>query len=492
MRDYFALDVRSLALFRWCLGAMTLVEALARISTHVAHYTDAGVLPRELLTRLSAHGVWSLHMLDGGPALQVALLGAMGLSGLTLAVGWWARSSAAVAYLLLVSAMHRNPLIEHAGYSYLALLLLWMAFVPSAAVWSVDAWRARRRGAGLPAARVVGLGTVALFLQPWLMYTMVAWSKLQYAPWHEGRAVYAMLHKTHYVRELGKWALTVPGFVPFATYATVVGEILIAVLWLSPVRRALARTAAVLLGMAFQLSLFVMVNIGLFQPIAAASALPILPRSFWDRFARARRAVAEGQDDPRPLDPIFARPGSRAAVSPRAWLGAAPVTVLLALSLIAAVTSMPRQRVDRPEWIETPLRIFFLGQRWRMFANIDTTRQGYWVPFGVTRDGRRVDLWRLRPEVSFDEPDNYSSEMPTDHWRIYWSTISNEHYAPFRPGLAHYFCRRWNGRFPDDPVEKVNVVWAKKVAVDPQQPIRRQMLSLVELPCPSGEGGARP
>ncbi len=58
----FAIDIRSLALMRICLGLLLLTDLISRSRTLVAHYTDQGILPRKvLLSDFSQSASWSIN-----------------------------------------------------------------------------------------------------------------------------------------------------------------------------------------------------------------------------------------------------------------------------------------------------------------------------------------------------------------------------------------------------------------------------------------------
>lgn len=51
-------DLRSLALFRICLGILILVDLIVRFQDLKAHYTDFGVLPRHILIEKFLNSWW--------------------------------------------------------------------------------------------------------------------------------------------------------------------------------------------------------------------------------------------------------------------------------------------------------------------------------------------------------------------------------------------------------------------------------------------------
>jgi hypothetical protein len=88
LRRRFAVDRRSLAAFRIALGLVLLVDIARRARDSTAFYTDAGVLPRELLgTVAPGYEAVSLHALSGGLWLQSLLFALAAAAALALLVG---------------------------------------------------------------------------------------------------------------------------------------------------------------------------------------------------------------------------------------------------------------------------------------------------------------------------------------------------------------------------------------------------------------------
>ncbi len=136
----FALDLRSLALFRVLLALTLAFDALHRLINLGAFHTDAGLLPRDQWAQLSDPiWRWSLHLANGESWSQGLFLLAQALSALALALGWRTRVAGLLTWLLLVSVDNRNPLVLDAGDTLLAALLFWSLFLPMGARWSVDA-----------------------------------------------------------------------------------------------------------------------------------------------------------------------------------------------------------------------------------------------------------------------------------------------------------------------------------------------------------------
>ena len=79
MRNYlrrtFGIDLRSLALFRICVGIILLIDICVRFSDLTVHYVDSGVLPRDVATKETL-SIWvsSFHLITGSAIGQSILL----------------------------------------------------------------------------------------------------------------------------------------------------------------------------------------------------------------------------------------------------------------------------------------------------------------------------------------------------------------------------------------------------------------------------------
>lgn len=139
----FGIDVRALAAFRIGLAGILLIDLWNRSYDLVAHYSDAGILPRLARMELYDHGAaqrlwWSLHMASGEVVFQFALFAVAAACALGLLIGYRPRLMSLFSWILLVSLQNRNPMLLQGGDVLLRSLVLWSIFLPTGAVCSVD------------------------------------------------------------------------------------------------------------------------------------------------------------------------------------------------------------------------------------------------------------------------------------------------------------------------------------------------------------------
>ena len=108
LKTLFGIDLRSLALFRICLGLIILADLATRASDLTIFYTDVGALPRAALmgSRYSAF-LLSIHLINGTVLAQALLFLLHGACAIGLLLGWRTRAMTVLTWLLTVSVRHR-------------------------------------------------------------------------------------------------------------------------------------------------------------------------------------------------------------------------------------------------------------------------------------------------------------------------------------------------------------------------------------------------
>ena len=219
LKELFAVDLRSLAVFRMALGVAVLADVAVRALDLVGLYTDRGVLPRELLLALDGPGVYlSAHYWAGvQPSLQAVLFLFSAAWAVALIAGWRTRLATLVCWYLVSSLQLRQPLVYLGGDSILRLMLFWGLFLPLGARFSVDSVRGRiapRSNQHLSGA------TAALLLQVCFIYWATGIQKSGDL-WWNGQAVAYALGADEWVTPFGIWLRDYAGVLTVLTYADV-------------------------------------------------------------------------------------------------------------------------------------------------------------------------------------------------------------------------------------------------------------------------------
>jgi hypothetical protein len=375
----------------------------------------------------------------------------------------------------VLSFMQRNMVVVYAGDHLLYLSLLWSAFLPIGRRFSVDARRRKVDASTDPA--VASVASAALVLQVVFLYAVTAVSKLQYPAWYGGYAVYAVLGKASLASHLGESLRSYPRLLSVLTLATPLAEGAIALLLATPLWKGRLRTAGVFVNALFQLGLWLCLQIGIFQALALVAGLPLLPASFWQR-------VGVGPDAASPSPPAAEAPRGRLRALGQT-LQNALCAALLGVMVTLNVITLPRSPVRVPAWLDRWVSHPALAQRWRMFANVDVTPQGWWLAPGRLPDGRVIDLWTGRP-LRLGRPAAFIDTIRSHHWERAWVTLYPAENADLRRYLASYLCREWNrGRPVAERAREVQLIYMREVALDPAVPARVEPRILLSSRCPT-------
>ena len=440
IREWFSIDVRSLALFRIAAGLFMLADLAWRATTLTAFYTDAGVAPRAILVPPLTHlSHWSFHSLGGSVAFEAALFVLNGLVLGAFVIGYRTRLATFLSWAFLLSLNNRNPLVLQAGDTLLCLGLLWAVFLPLGEAFSVDTLsrpRHRRK-------RVYGVAPVAFSLQVIVVYWLTAYFKLRYDDWQDGSAVSHALGLLEFTTPLGLWLRQHAALTTLFTHATVWFEIGAPFLLFSPLWTGPVRFAAILAFWGLHVGFGLCLHLGSFPWISSLMMLPFVPTWFW---ARTRLAFL-------PLSPPLPR------LSLGRLLCDLPVAALLLAMLWALLPSM-LNGYRLPGSFARGAGFLRMTQNWAMFADLDQ-KPGWDVVDAELENGSHVDLWLAAPEgkLSWERPAVISETYPDWRWRKVMMALPSPRAQGIFPPLVGYLARRYERNHPQGPsVKQVTVV----------------------------------
>jgi hypothetical protein len=483
--ELFALDLRSLALFRIVLGLLLIGDLVIRSSDLTAHYTDDGVMPR---SEMPVNWPRLLHSLGGSAAFEAALFVVAGLVAVALVVGYRTPLVTFVSWFLLHSLHGRNYLILQGGDAFLRVILFWGIFLPLGERWSVDAARALT-----PARRpnrVISVAAAAYILQICFVYWFTAALKSDPVWWPDGTAVYYALSIEQFATPLGKYLLNFPDLLQLLTYATLALEVLGPLLLFVPFFTGPIRFGIVVSFMLFHLiGLGLCMELGPFPYVCAVAWMALLPTWFWER-----RWVARAEQWLRvrlAAEPAIA-PSPSSMDQPLALTAPAMMNVLAGFFLVYIFlwnvrTMVPEERrPSLPQPIEMVGDLFGVGQFWNMFAPAPLREDGWYVVVGELHDGTRVDLFRDGAPVVWDKPELVSALYTSERWRKYLMNLWDKENVPERTHYLQYLHRDWDARHPDilRKLKSIKMYFMLKVTQPPGQEssIPRRVLAC-ELDC---------
>lgn len=504
--ELFGADLRSLAVLRIALGLLILMDLAGRIPNLRVHYTDDGVLPRDVLIANLNPWRWSLSLYNGTEAAQwLIFIGAAVAAGF-LVIGFHTRTATIVAWILLFSIQTRNPLLLSGADTLLRVLMFWAMLLPLGAHWSLDQ-RLRATSANVPSmqmrfpVRCLSWATLGLFLQIAFMYWFTALLKSSPVWRTDGTALTYATGAGHVTRPFGDYLHQFPDLLRILTYLSYGLEVVVPFLLFFPFRTGPVRTMAAAAIMIFHAGIFLTFNIGIFPWTSALCMVCFLPAWFWDHalptswaFVRGRsRALRRtGRLATQTVQQGLIRggtPGSGAvltgpeiastfsAVSPSLpaspgpnaspqvpdarppVLRSSPVTNVFAAFCLLFVFGWNLTTVSD---FELPRRLLPFGQvsglyqKWDMFSPSPPLSTKWHVVRGTLVDGQQVDLLTSVVHddvtrignISWDQPGDIAGEYYRDkYWRKYLDSIASRDNASERRAFADYTCGRWNDAY---------------------------------------------
>ncbi|ELY91203.1 HTTM domain-containing protein [Natrinema altunense] len=445
----FEIDLRALAAFRIALGTLVIVDLLLRSRHLTAFYTDDGVLPLEALFS-DYSSVYSLHAISGEAWVQAVLFVVAGCFAFAMVVGYRTRLATLVSWLLLLSLHTRNPMVLNGGDALFRMLLFWAIFLPLGERWAIDARRTNR-----DRTTVASVGTMAVLLQPLLMYASNAIHKYRGDSWMAGDAIAKTFRADQFTILLGNVIADQILLLRVFTYLWV-GLILLSPLLVILMGRRRAMFASLFVGM--HLGMLVTIRVGIFPLVAVTALLPFYPPVFWNWLdalatragiaSQLRGGVTRLQRD-IPTLPVPQSPSIRPALSRlTAVTNSGRVlfsTILPGLFLFLVVLSSAGSvgYDDMPDRGEEVLETVQAEQSWKMFAPDPIWRAKWLVVPGKLEDGTKTDVYR-DTDVHWKRPPSVDQTYESARWRKYIKNMRFADNENHRSYFANYLCGRWN------------------------------------------------
>jgi hypothetical protein len=489
----FALDVRGLVALRIGMAGLLLVDLAVRARDLVAHYTDAGVLPRaaRIAMKWDFSEPWwmSLHMLSGSAWWQATLFTIAAIAAAMLLFGYRTRASLFVSWLLLFSLHARFPLLTQGGDALLRCMLFWSLFLPLTKS-EVRGQGSGDRGQGSGDGRLVcSVGTVAFVVQLAVMYLFTAMLKTGPSWRYDFSATYYALSIDHFTSELGYVLLSYPRLLQALTLGAILLEWIGPLLLLIPIQQTWVRIIVPLSFIGFHLGLAATMDLGTFPWICILFWAALLPSTAWDWLEQmltlARECLGLGTVKRVALN-------TASASQSVALIGSGATNAIAAFFLGYIVLmninrlAYPRAMVGTPP-LSTLGQVTGLDQYWNMFSP-GPYRFGGWLRIeGETADGRVVNLYRHDEPLPESKPANVSATYSTQYWRRCLVTMYEFKEESHIEGGLRYFARLWNeSHDPEDRIVRSRLIHMVEHVPPPfesTQPreIERRELGVVEL-----------
>jgi hypothetical protein len=435
----FALDSRSLAVFRMAIGAVLCADALLRTRDIALMLSPDGMFPLDALARFEpGPGIWSVATLVDARWWGAAMLAVEGAAGLILALGNATKWATVVAWIVVVSVVRRTVPATNAGDYWLTTLLLWSMFLPLGASWSMDARRAIGRGVGSRPIVVVSAGSVALVLQIAAVYLAAGLAKCNESWWSGDAVAHALSVHDHGTR-LGEAVAALPWLARGLTWGTLCLE-LFGPIVLVAVPLPAVRLAIVVLFIAFHMAVCGTMSVGIFGYVGMAAWLALIPPQAWEW---AGLPAAE------PM------PASAAGCGRWRSRACAACGAVAAAAFLHDVTPWRSLRFPLPA--EVAVNVLCLHQQWGMFGSV--SRQYQWVYSRAELvDGRVVDVLRRGRPVEEETPTGGFLSLPHHRWhKLFWELPRPTHKV-LAPSVAAGLVRHWNeSHGPDSQIVALEI-----------------------------------
>lgn len=427
LSELFALDLRSMGLFRIGIALILLTDLFLRSFELSFFYTDQGATPREVLwnTPFPMGVVWwvSPNMLSGSFAWQAFLFILSALAGVALLLGYQTRWAITLSWFLLMGSHARQPMILQGNDVLLRCALFWSFFVPLGAKFSLDSLS--KTATAYHSNRVLSWGTVAIILQLCILYFNAAIPKISYEWRGDFNALYYVLSMDYFTKPFGYLLLQYPAILTVLTKATILLELTIPFILLMPLGNAYFRLIAFMMMVGFHIGIYLCMDVGLFSFMCIVYWLVVLPTLFWDKTTKfiPWKILASGTETNSPE--VLATPGPR-------WL--IPCLLIFVMVMNYQRYLNPPMVSDKASIVDTAGRIIGLDQYWAMFSP------------GVLKDGLKIWAEGTKADGSKVNLFNPGQDNRSSGRRMIW--VSEDSYARKRFLIWGLY------EFPRDPFSR--------------------------------------
>lgn len=405
------------------LGVAIILEAINRIKFIPAFYSESGIVPLEMvsLENITHAYHFQLMMISGSEWFALLFFLVLLVFGVMLLLGFYTKTANFFAWLLFCSAIVRDPLTSHAGDTLLIVLLFWGLFLPLGKVFSVDSLR---NTLNKPKKHLeYSPASIAMYVQFSLVYITTGLFKANYDTWLNGTHLYITLSRFDYVEPLAFLIYPYYELLTFLTHFTLFLELFGPLLLFIPIYFFGFRMLAIFLFVGLQVSIGLLMDVGIFPLISIAGILVFLPSGFWNRitpfvekyfsqiklpFFRFLKNNSSGKN----TSIQFTKRGRNA-------INGFVIASIIYVSLwnIGEVSRI----FDWPEHLKKPGYYLKVNQTWSMFA-APSNKSEYLALEVIYNDGTVEDLMKsIRVDKSSPDSEFHHQYYSNYRWRIFFS-----------------------------------------------------------------------
>ncbi|MCA0454251.1 MAG: HTTM domain-containing protein [Chloroflexi bacterium] len=464
-------DARPLGLFRIAFALLILKEAIYHLFVAEVWYSDAGMLPARLLTRV-APNMPTLMSPFSDTWMAMVFFGLWVVVALLLLLGWQTRVMSVLNWVLLISVINRNPLVATGADSVMQAFAFWSLFLPLGRAYALDARRRGEQGA----ARVFAFPVRMLQIQIALIYIFTTIFKLQGQTWQSGDALYMAMQVRMHTFPVAEWLLANASIsvLRTVTYMALLIEGGFALLVFFPLFQPYLRATGLIAGIGLHVGIALVMNIPNFPLVMITGYLVLIDPRWLDWFKQRGRTRSQ-TPLMLPVPATAPEPAGCAATLAGipAAMGKGAYRALLAAVLIGAMGSIiwanilsddllaVRLRTPAmPMALEQGLRAVGLWESWAMFAPDPLRFEGW---FGLNGIFSGEGIRDVRNPT--DRPHWYVG--PEARWgKLEENLMTKDKDDPLFSAWAVYTCRQ----YLDSGITGLEIVLYSRATSIPGQP----------------------
>lgn len=448
LKDWFSLDTRSLAVARVALGVFIFIDMLWRLGSVEWHYSDLGVMPRDVfISQFAFPWSYSFHLASGSTVFAALMLGLHGVFAVLMAIGYRTRLMTFLVALFTISLHNRNWYLNNGGDDVIRALMFLLVFIPWGEMFSVDTWK---KGQGLGTPRLVsGTWVLAWYLQAFVIYFVSYILKISPIWRSDYTAIYYSSHLDIFATSIGRFIRQYPSFMKLSTIYTIVlewlGPLMLVMGWALPCKTwRYTKLSVVFAFWALHLGIIATMSIGLFPFYCLGMWSTFIPGDIWTKLSEylpgAHRHLAAFMQ--KIAGTSLSVQGEERAPKVFTWLHQLLGGFIFCTIFFWNLSTLkPPLKYASLFW-QNVARWTHLYQEWNMFAPFPK-QENMWMEMPAElEDGSTLELMSGDPDVHSSKQAIFPSLVRDEHWRKYLMNLSDNEKLARHYGGA--WCRLWN------------------------------------------------
>jgi hypothetical protein len=450
LKTCYQLDVRALAVMRIGVAALVIIDLCIRCCDLEAHYTNAGVLPIDVVKQFGWKPYfWSWHCFNGSFSWALGMFSMHFLLALALLLGFHTRWVTPLVWLLEISLHNRNTFILQSGDDLLRLVLFWGMFLPWGNCYAI---KGQISSCQKRHVSVAGIGYMLLIASVYF-FTV----NLKTSPeWRsDGTAIYYALSLDQIRLPIGDVLYQFPGVMKILTHFVYYLELFIPFLILFPTPKQWPRIVAFLMLVVLHIGIGLTLYIGLFYIINIITAIGFLPASVFDKLRLPYRFL--------PLKRSVINNWRKQVVF---YLSS--TVVILSLIVNLGYCGWFSFELKKELWY--PIHAFRLDQYWGMFSPNVLKEDGWFVYKGTDASGKEYNLYTQQQGVNFDrKPDRVVSMYSSDRWRKFAENYQGAGRTYLHPYYCNWYLTTWNRNHPEHIMKQLEIYYVEEFSLPDYQ-----------------------